>query len=160
MKYKIVIGIALITLLSGCASSNPSTAWNKNLIKIKAPVRMVIDNSYTNTNATRYSEDWAGIKGKSIINEQYTNMVLAGIEKKCGYSKEQFIEAYIVQHVNNDTSNIIEEVWLFNDPKSFREDKVSGLTIYLEYNKKTNVTLGDFFGSCHTGKGTSFTVEN
>ena len=160
MKYGILVGTALITLLTGCATSNPSTAWNESLIKAKAPVRMIKDDSFPDKKGTRYIENWAGIKGISILNERYINMISADVEKKCGYGKEQFIEAYIVQHTDNDAGNIIEEVWLFNDSKSFRDDKISGLTIYLEYDKKTNITKGDFFGNCHTGKGTSFTFIN
>ncbi len=156
MKKSFIIAI-FIALLTGCASTNPSIPWNEKLIKDKAPVRMVKDKSFTKKNAIRYIEDWAGVKGKSIVNEKYMKMVFSSIKKKCGYGKNEFIETYIVKHTNYDKGNIIEEVWLFNDPKSFRDDKISGLTIYLEYNKKTNQTTGDFFGGCHTGKGTSFT---
>lgn len=159
MKKSFTIAVFAV-LISGCASSNPSVAWNNKLIKQKSPVRLVEDKSFNNKNSTRYIEDWAGKKGKSIISEQYRKMIFLGIEKKCGYGKEQFKETYVVQHINNNEGNILEEVWLFNDPKSFREDKVSGLTIYLEYNKNTNKTVGNFFGSCHTGKGTSFTFAN
>lgn len=156
MKESIIIAI-FITLLTGCASSNPSTSWNEMLIKKKAPVRMVKDKSFTKKNATRYIEDWAGVKGKTNVNEEYMNVVFSGIEKKCAYGKNDFIEAYIIKDISNNQGIIIEEVWLFNDPESLRDDKISGLTIYLEYDKKTNITVGDFFGGCHTGKGTSFT---
>lgn len=156
MKKNFIMAF-FIALLVGCASSNPSIPWNKMLEKKKAPVRMVKDKSFTKKNATRYIENWAGVKGKSIVNKKYMNMILTDISKKCGYGKNEFIETYIVKQVGDDNGIIIEEVWLFNDPKSFRDDKISGLTIYLEYYKKTNLTAGDFFGGCHTGKGTSFT---
>ncbi len=160
MKYKVLVGTALITLLTGCANQNPSTTWNESLIKAKAPVRMIKDDSFPDKKGVKYIENWAGVKGKSILNERYINMLYADIEKKCGYGKEQFIEAYIVQHTNNATGNIIEEVWLFNDSKSLRDDKISGLTVYLEYDKKTDFTKGEIFGNCHTGKGMSFTFSD
>jgi len=158
---KFIFMVALfIALVSGCAGTNPSTAWNEKLIKQKAPTRMLKDTSFTQKNAIRYAEDWAGEKGKSIVNEKYKTIIFSNIQKRCGYGKNEFIETYVIQHTDSDKATVIEEVWLFNDPKSFRDDKVSGLTVYLEYNKKTNQTLGDFFGKCHTGKGTSFTISD
>ena len=158
IKSFIVTVFAIV--IGGCASINPSIAWNDKLIKQKAPVRMVVDKSFNKKDATRYVEDWAGVKGKSVLNEQYKNMVFSNIEKKCGYSKEDFREVYVVQHKQDSVGIIIEEVWLFNDQESFREDKITGLTVYMEYNKKSNLTLGDIFGSCHTSRGTSFTLVN
>jgi len=154
---KSFIVIVFAMFISGCVSTNPSIAWNDKLIKQKAPVRMLEDKSFDKKDTTRYIEDWAGIKGKSAINEQYKSIVFSKIEKKCGFNKENFREAYIVQHVQNNIGIIIEEVWLFNDQKSFRKDKISGLTIYVEYNKKSNLTFGDIFGDCHTSRATSFT---
>jgi len=135
-----------IALVSGCAGTNPSAAWNEKLIKQKAPTRMVKDTSFTQKNAIRYAEDWAGKKGKSIVNEKYKTIIFSNIQKRCGYGKNEFIETYVIQHTDSD--------------KALRDDKISGLTVYLEYNKKTNQTLGDFFGKCHTGKGTSFTISD
>jgi len=121
---------------------------------------MVEDKSFDKKDATRYVEDWAGVKGNSALNEQYKNMVFSNIEKKCGFTKEDFREVYVVQYAQDSAGIIIEEVWLFNDQESFRKDKISGLTVYMEYNKKSNLTLEDIFGSCHTSRETSFTSVN
>lgn len=160
MKKSFIVAIFFAIFLGGCAGTNPSTEWNAMLIKQKAPVRMVKDNSLGKKGTTRYVEDWAGVKGKSGINERYKNIIFSNIKKKCGFTKEDFREVYIVQHAEDSVGMIIEEVWLFNDQKSFREDKISGLTVYLEYNKKSNLTSGDIFGNCHTSRGTSFIVTN
>lgn len=159
MKKSFIV-IVFAIFIGGCASPNPSIAWNDILIKQKAPVRMVENTSFDKKGTTRYVEDWAGVKGKSAINEQYKSIIFSNIEKKCRFTKEDFREVYIVQHAQDNVGIIIEEVWLFNDQESFREDKISGLTVYMEYNKKNNQTLGDIFGSCHTSRGTSFPLVN
>lgn len=146
--------LALTALLyTGCASSSSKMqeSWNKQHIESKSPVRLVQDPSFKN--GTRYIEDWAGVKGTSAINKEYQEKSFQQIQQSCGYGKNEFIEARIVNH----TQTSWEEVWLFNDPKSYRDDKISGITLYLQYNPNSNQTSVKFIGVCHTPKGTSFT---
>lgn len=141
-------------IIGGCATTGDDiqATWNKINAEKKAPVRLIKDDSFSNKDSIRLIEGWAGVSGKSAINEKYQEMAFEKIQHNCGYSKEDHIETRIVNH--SETS--WEEVWLFNDPKSFRDDKVSGLTAFFQYDPKTNQTNVQFFGSCHTGKGNSF----
>ena len=143
-------------LYTGCTSNNPYKSWNDNLINEKAPVRLVKDKTFTKKNATRYIEDWAGVKGESIIDDNSKKQAFKLIEKHCGHKKENFIESRIVKYTKTNW----EEVWLFQDEKSYRPDKISGLTVFFEYNTKTNENRTRLFGKCHTGRGTSFTNFN
>jgi len=148
IKYIVSIAITSILCFSGCGKNNVQTNINNDLIKQKSPVRLVLDKSYNNENTTKYIENWAGIKGKSKINSDYTSQTFKHLKKYCGYGKKEFIESRVVIH----TDYIKEEVWLFKDDKSLRDDKISGITIYSKYNPKTNITNTNFFGTCHTPK--------
>ena len=160
MRYSTLSTFVILVISSiiytGCASNNPTKSWNERLIKEKAPVRLIKDQNFTTKNATRYFEDWAGVKGKSIINNKSKKNTFRLIKKYCNHKKENFLESRIVKY----TKINLEEVWLFKDNKSYRPDKISGLTIFFEYNPKTNENKTRIIGECHTGRGTSFTNFN
>ena len=154
-NFYVIPLIAISTFIfSGCASSTVQDVYNKGYIEKKSPVRLVKDETFKN--GTKYISGWAGVKGKSAINNAYKEKSFQQLKNNCGYGKNDFIEARIVKH----TKTSWEEVWLFNDPKSHRDDKVSGMTIFFQYNPANNQTSVDFFGVCHTGKGTTFTNVN
>ncbi len=152
---------AFIVFMGGCSAPNPSESYNETFKKNKSPVRMVKDPSFKNKNGVRYHIDWAGKEGKSIINDVYRKRLFQGIQKLCGYGEKAFMQARIVQHTFKKNGDIvIEEVWLFHDPKSHRKDKVSGLTIYMEYDKKKDITKSSVYGNCHTQQGMSITFTD
>jgi uncharacterized protein YceK len=161
---KLTIIILSVFLVTGCASTNSNTSsdsssanvsnmtqeqWNEILIKSKSPVRLIKDSS--DKGAIELIEVWAGVAGESGISERYQTMAFNNIKKRCGYGKDKFIESRIVR----SDDRAMEEVWLFNDPKSYREDRVSGMTIYLQYDSVTNYIQGELFGKCHSGRGTA-----
>ncbi len=153
MKRILVITIIFSAIfLNGCANKKLDKNWNINNIKNKSPVRLVKDQSLKGSSKTRYFEDWAGKKGKTAFNKKHKKLILNKINASCGYGGQSLRETRIVNH----TKNTWEEVWLFNDSKSHREDKISGITIYVIFNTKTNKTDTSFHGKCHTGRGVSF----
>lgn len=143
-----------LLIISSCATTGDDiqSNWNKINEDKKLPIRLIKDNSFSHKGSVKLIEGWAGVSGKSTINRKYQEMAFENIKKNCGYGKEDKIETRIVNH--SETS--WEEVWLFNDPKSFHDDKISGLTVLFRYTPETNKTNVQFFGNCHTGKGTSF----
>lgn len=153
-KTKYISGILMmiVLLFSACSKNDIQKKANDKFIKQKAPVRLVLNKSVQKENSKKYIEDWAGTKGTSKFDSHYTLQTFNHLKKYCGYGKDEFIESRIITH----TEYIKEEVWLFNDTKSFRDDKISGITIYSKYNPNTNMTNTNFFGSCHTQKGSSF----
>ncbi|CAA6806351.1 MAG: Unknown protein [uncultured Campylobacterales bacterium] len=150
---KIALLILGFIILQGCGSNNPSLIWNKAQIEKKSPLRLLPKNT---NGKLKYTQEWAGVKGNTFMNDRYLDQTFSGIQKMCGYGKNEFIEHRVVKHQNN----LWEEVWLFKDMKSNRDDKTSGLTVLLEYNSSTNVTLTKFFGDCHTGKGVTFNISD
>jgi hypothetical protein len=166
---KLTIIILSAFLVTGCASTNSNTSsdsssanvsnmtqeqWNEILIKSKSPVRLIKDSS--DKDAIELIEVWAGIAGESGISQRYQTMAFDNIKKRCGYGKGEFAEFRIVK----SDSKTMEEVWLFNDPKSYRADKLSGMTVFLQYDAVTNFIQGELFGKCHTGRGTSLGINN
>ena len=169
---KLVITIFNILLITGCSvsqnnkvnttaninnvdiNSKTQEQWNEIHKKNKSPVRLVKDESDKDGLALR--EVWAGIAGESGISQRYQTMAFDNIQKRCGYGKDEFAEFRIV----NSGENTMEEVWLFNDPKSNRADKLSGMTVFLQYDAVTNFIQGELFGKCHTGRGTSLDIIN
>jgi hypothetical protein len=162
---KSTIIILSIFLVTGCATTNSNSRangvnvsnmtqeqWNEIHIKNKSPVRLIKDQS----NDMELIEVWAGIAGESGISQRYQTMAFNNIQQRCGYGQDKFIESRIVR--SDDSA--MEEVWLFNDPKSYREDRVSGMTIYLQYDPVTNYIQGELFGKCHSGRGTSLGLNN
>ncbi|MFT5835810.1 MAG: hypothetical protein ACI9RG_000703 [Sulfurimonas sp.] len=151
------IFIALITLSTfifvGCAGSVVDPA-NKTLRERKSPTRLIKDETFKRPGGTRFIPGWAGVKRKSIINDEYKEKSFRYLRKRCGYSKSDFIQSRKVEY----TKITWEEVWLFQDSKSYRDDKISGITIFFKYNPNNNKTSFAFYGACHTGKGTSFTT--
>jgi hypothetical protein len=169
---KLVITIFNILLITGCSvsqnnkvntaaninnvdiNSKTQEQWNEILIKSKSPVRLIKDSS--DKDAIELIEVWAGIAGESGISQRYQTMAFDNIKKRCGYGKDEFTEFRIVK----SDSKTMEEVWLFNDPKSYRADKLSGMTVFLQYDAVTNFIQGELFGKCHTGRGTSLGLNN
>jgi|GEM_PF-5240159 len=154
---KLLASILSVLFFSGCASTadGTQTTWNKIQAEKKAPVRLIKDDSFSDKNSTRLIAGWAGVSGKSAINGKYQKMAFDNIQENCGYGNSEFVESRIVKHGKSSW----EEVWLFSDSASHRDDKISGLTIFFQYDSKTNKTNIQFFGGCHTGKGTSFIIS-
>lgn len=148
---EILVFVFLFIVLIGCSTSHPYKAWNDAHVKNKSPVRFVKDESFIKPNSERYRESWAGIKGESAVSDRYKTLAFNAIKKQCGYG--EIVEFRVVSHAENSW----EEVWLFNDAKSFRVDKISGLTVFFKYNPSSKMTNTTLYGACHTKKGISIT---
>lgn len=168
---KLTITLLCIFLLTGCAgtsntaksnyktnpvdiNSKTQAQWNEIHKQNKSPVRLVKDESDKGIVSLR--EVWAGVAGESGISQRYQTMAFDNIQKRCGYGKDEFVEFRIV----TSDGKTMEEVWLFNDAKSYRADKLSGMTVFLQYDAVTNFIQGELFGKCHTGRGTSLGINN
>ena len=152
---KLITIASAISLATACASKSPYFSYNERLINEKQPIRLVKDEAHSQIDSVKYVEDWAGKKGKSVFSEAYSASLFTIIKNNCGYGKGDLIEQRIVNHSKTEW----EEVWIFNDERSYRTDGTSGLTVFVQYDPKTNRNQTDFFGDCHTGRGVSF-VEN
>lgn len=153
MKFvKVVsIGISVALLIFGCATSSLKETLNGQLIQDKAPYRYV--EVVNKKDHKRMVEKWAGEKGLSIAeNSPFKNKILKLIEDHCGHKEFDLTETRIVSHKNP----VWEEVWVFNDEKSKREDKTSGLTVLITYSPQTNLSNIDMLSNCHAKPEVSY----
>ena len=148
-----------LMFLIGCATTSSESmqrSWNKVQAEKKSPLRLVVDHSQSDSQSVVYVQDWAGKPGETAMSEEYQQEVaFLVINQLCGYGEQEFIEARIVNHFQTRW----QEVWLFHDPASAREDKVSGLTLYFQQSAGSETIEMELFGDCHTGKRDSLSFS-
>ena len=144
-------------VIGGCASTDGNTQieFNQRQAKNNAPIRLVVDATFSSENERKLIEEWAGVAGKSTINGTSHRNALRKIKQKCGFGRSKLIEKRIVNYQENSW----EEVWLFKDAASLRDDKVSGLTVLFEYDAAKDKSSIALFGECHTAKGESIIIS-
>ncbi|MCP4326051.1 MAG: hypothetical protein GY787_30290 [Alteromonadales bacterium] len=160
-KFGITKLTTLITgalFLNACATTSVDSpeAWNKKQVEMKSPLRLVKDDTFLEEGSTKLVENWAGVPGRSKINRKHRKKALNKIEDKCGYGRSAYKKAHIINHGESSW----EEVWLFNDPDSLRNDQLSGITLFFEYDPQANKTSFSIFGECHTRKGIAHTIPS
>ncbi|RMH13701.1 MAG: hypothetical protein D6698_13650 [Gammaproteobacteria bacterium] len=147
-----VLSLVTMMMVMGCATPPIDKALNEGMAKRHAPLRYVLDDSRSNAGTRFFREAWAGEPGESHVNERYRKMALDRINRYCDLPPSAFIEARTVSF----SETYIEEVWVFRDPLSKREDGLSGQTVMFRYDPETNRTDVSFSGACHTAAETTF----
>ena len=84
------------------------------------------------------------------------NDVMLGINKQCGFEAKDLKEVRVVSH--DEARGLGFEVWVFNDPLSQRDDKITAITVLLKPTPDIGGTDMDFRipADCHAPKQTTF----
>jgi putative lipoprotein len=84
------------------------------------------------------------------------NDVMLGINKQCGFEVKDLKEVRVVSH--DEARGLGFEVWVFNDPLSGRDDKITAITVLLKPTPDIGGTDMDFRipADCHAPKQTTF----
>lgn len=153
MKGTFIIPLSILsaTLLSGCMlAGTPTTiaiqTLNADFKRQYDPIRLVerpLDKRSTITTA-----EWAGTPGVSIT-EYYPQVkadTFSALQENCGLTEEQLAEVRIVQY----KPPVFNEVFVFNDEKSERKDKTTGISIVFKQLPNNGGVDILFYGSCHS----------
>lgn len=87
---------------------------------------------------------WAGIPGTTAANAEYRRKIFDSFKSSCGFDESDLKEVRVVKHA----PPMWYEVWIFNNPKSRRPDKTTGISVVMTFNPTTNITKINFIGSC------------
>lgn len=145
MKKMIAGIIAIGVLFSGCINSLEKTInkSNQNLKKENYPYRYT---KYKETEtSTHYRLEPIGEKIISVTKgHDLEKDVLRAIKQYCNFSKNDLLETRLVYKKNP----IVNEIWVFKDNLSQREDKTSAISVTLKLipNQPTEIGLN---GNCH-----------
>lgn len=145
--------LTFVILLSSCAS-NPDGSnaqlqvqqSNLEWEKKRSPLR----SQYTEfeDGSSVLSFVWAGLPGDSIAmrSDVLLDDIITGLRSQCGYQPKDLLETRIVKHEHP----VYYEVWVFKDENSNREDRTSGVTVYLEALPDGGGTDINYYGNCET----------
>lgn len=147
MKRCLIIVTFLYAFIIGCSS----VSWmqyevdkiNSQLESSYAPVRAKLT-SYGGGATGLQVGLWAGEPGVTAFHEQQQALIFENIQKNCGYKEESLVEFRIVKH----TETLWNEVWVFSNPESKREDKQSGVSVLVRFNPQTQMTQTSFPTGC------------
>lgn len=145
-------------LFVGCASSNQ---WiidqaNKNNLENFYAYKLV--KIKETSQAEVYQEMPNGELAPSFapLGSVLGNDVMLGINKQCGFEAKDLKEVRVVSH--DEARGLGFEVWVFNDPLSKRDDKITAITVLLKPTPDIGGTDMDFRipADCHAPKQTTF----
>ena len=158
MTFKNGILALACVLFVGCASSNQ---WiidqaNKNNLENFYAYKLV--KIKETSQAEVYQEMPNGELAPSFapLGSVLGNDVMLGINKQCGFEAKDLKEVRVVSH--DDKTSFSYEVWVFNDPLSGRDDKITAITVLLKPTPDIGGTDMDFRipADCHAPKQTTF----
>ncbi|WP_070965661.1 hypothetical protein [Vibrio sonorensis] len=159
MMLKYVFASLLTLTLCGCFSFGIDTsdlaAVNEQYAKKQSPLRLVIDDKNTDNASIRIVESWAGTPSKTAMDRLHQSLIFKKIYDKCGYDESAWLETRVIQHDEFHW----EEVWVFKDQASFRDDKRSGFVVVASFNEYTNHMQSMINGDCHTAKGPVYVFD-
>jgi len=158
MTFKNGILALACVLFVGCASSNQ---WiidqaNKNNLENFYAYKLV--KIKETSQAEVYQEMPNGELAPSFapLGSVLGNDVMLGINKQCGFEAKDLKEVRVVSH--DEARGLGFEVWVFNDPLSKRDDKITAITVLLKPTPDIGGTDMDFRipADCHAPKQTTF----
>ena len=145
-------------LLAGCASSSQrivDMANRDNLVNFPAHKLVKVKET---SQAEVYQEMPNGEIAPSFapLGSVLGNDVMLGINKQCGFEVKDLKEVRVVSH--DEARGLGFEVWVFNDPLSGRDDKITAITVLLKPTPDIGGTDMDFRipENCHAPKQTTF----
>ena len=158
MTFKNGILALVCVLFVGCASSSQRIIdqANKNNLENFYAYKLV---KIKETNqAEVYQEMPNGEIAPSFapLGSVLGNDVMLGINKQCSFEAKDLKEVRVVSH--DETRGLGFEVWVFNDPLSGRDDKITAITVLLKPTPDIGGTDMDFRipENCHAPKQTIF----
>lgn len=146
-------------LLAGCASSSSQRAIdiaNKDLLNSFNPYILV------KTDETKYVIIYQSMPAGDVrpslapIGSALFVDVLKQINRVCSFKSTDLKETRMVYF--DDKTSFSYEVWVFNDPLSGRDDKITAITVLLKPTPDIGGTDMDFRipADCHAPKQTTF----
>ena len=146
-------------LFVGCASSSSQRAIdiaNKDLLNSFNPYILV------KTDETKYVIIYQSMPAGDVrpslapIGSALVVNVFKEINKVCNFKYSDLKETRMVYF--DDTTSFSYEVWVFNDPLSERDDKITAITVLLKPTPDIGGTDMDFRipADCHAPKQTTF----
>ena len=146
-------------LLAGCASSSSQRAIdiaNKDLLNSFNPYILV------KTDETKYVIIYQSMPAGDVqpslapIGSALVVDVFKEINKVCNFKYSDLKETRMVYF--DDKTSFSYEVWVFNDPLSQRDDKITAITVLLKPTPEIGGTDMDFRipENCHAPKQTIF----
>ena len=119
-------------LLAGCASSSQrivDRANRDNLVNFPAHKLVKVKER---SQAEIYQEMPNGELAPSFAppGSELGNDVMLGINRECGFKAKDLKEVRVVSH--DETRGLDFEVWVFNDPLSQRDDKITAISVILK----------------------------
>ena len=146
-------------LFVGCASSSNERAIsiaNKDLLNSFNPYILAKTNE--TKDAVTYQSMPAGDVRPSLapIGSALVVDVFKEINKACNFKYSDLKETRMVYF--DDKTSFSYEVWVFNDPLSQRDDKITAITVLLKPTPEIGGTDMDFRipEKCHAPKQTTF----
>ena len=159
MTFKNGILALACVLLAGCASSSNERAIsiaNKDLLNSFNPYILV------KTDETKYVIIYQSMPAGDVrpslapIGSALFVDVLKQINRVCSFKSTDLKETRVVYF--DDKTSFSYEVWVFNDPLSQRDDKITAITVLLKPTPDIGGTDMDFRipADCHAPKQTTF----
>ena len=159
MTFKNGILAIFCVLFVGCASSSNERAIsiaNKDLLNSFNPYILAKTNE--TKDAVTYQSMPAGDVRPSLapIGSALVVDVFKDINKVCNFKYSDLKETRMVYF--DDKTSFSYEVWVFNDPLSGRDDKITAITVLLKPTPDIGGTDMDFRipENCHAPKQTTF----
>ena len=159
MTFKNGILALACVLFVGCASSSNERAIsiaNKDLLNSFNPYILAKTNE--TKDAVTYQSMPAGDVRPSLapIGSALVVDVFKEINKACNFKYSDLKETRMVYF--DDKTSFSYEVWVFNDPLSQRDDKITAITVLLKPTPEIGGTDMDFRipEKCHAPKQTTF----
>ena len=159
MTFKNGILALACVLFVGCASSSNERAIsiaNKDLLNSFNPYILAKTNE--TKDAITYQSMPAGDVRPSLapIGSALVVDVFKEINKVCNFKYSDLKETRMVYF--DDKTSFSYEVWVFNDPLSKRDDKITAITVLLKPTPDIGGTDMDFRipENCHAPKQTTF----
>ena len=159
MTFKNGILAIFCVLFVGCASSSNERAIsiaNKDLLNSFNPY--ILAKTSETKDAVTYQSMPAGDVRPSLapIGSALVVDVFKEINKVCNFKYSDLKETRMVYF--DDKTSFSYEVWVFNDPLSGRDDKITAITVLLKPTPEIGGTDMDFRipENCHAPKQTTF----
>ena len=161
MTFKNSILSLACALLAGCASSSQmivDMANRDNLVNFPAHKLVKVKET---SQAEVYQEMPNGEIAPSFapLGSVLGNDVMLDINKHCGFEAKDLKEIRVVLH--DEVRGLGFEVWVFNDPLSQREDKITAISVILKATPNIGGTDINYKipKDCHDEKPMIFVFE-
>ena len=140
MTFKNGILALVCVFFVGCASSNQRIIDQANKNNLENFYAYKLVKVKETSQAEVYQEMPNGEIAPSFapLESVLGNDVMLGINKQCGFEPKDLKEIRVVSH--DEERGLGFEVWVFNDPLSEREDKITAISVILKATPKIGGT--------------------